>query len=247
MDMKKILQAMDGASKAPVRADDEMKRFVSIISEGRGSSNRPTQAEQLVTQHYTKFEQPVVEKKSSTSIDKYFKLVEQELTESLKKQQTEKEIKIQRLAERAVKEVGGNYGHFSKIKSHLSRAKNPPENIMQMAKDGAKISSKRIHVESDEIDTVTMDIPLFMRLLEYAKEDAKTDMDLHHLVEKAIELSKEDTLSMDHYDSLVGDQKLLPDEVDENLRTDNPCWKGYKPVGTKKKNGKTVPNCVPKK
>ena len=23
------------------------------------------------------------------------------------------------------------------------------------------------------------------------------------------------------------------------------CWKGYKPIGTKKKNGKTVPNCVP--
>lgn len=27
---------------------------------------------------------------------------------------------------------------------------------------------------------------------------------------------------------------------------DNPCWKGYKPVGTKKLRGKTVPNCVPK-
>lgn len=26
---------------------------------------------------------------------------------------------------------------------------------------------------------------------------------------------------------------------------DNPCWDGYKPVGTKKKAGKTVPNCVP--
>lgn len=26
---------------------------------------------------------------------------------------------------------------------------------------------------------------------------------------------------------------------------DNPCWKGYKPVGTKQKGGKTVPNCVP--
>lgn len=25
----------------------------------------------------------------------------------------------------------------------------------------------------------------------------------------------------------------------------NTCWKGYKPIGTKKKNGKTVPNCVP--
>ncbi len=32
----------------------------------------------------------------------------------------------------------------------------------------------------------------------------------------------------------------------ESLRTNNPCWKGYKPVGTKKKGGRTVPNCVPK-
>ena len=27
----------------------------------------------------------------------------------------------------------------------------------------------------------------------------------------------------------------------------NTCWKGYKPVGTKKKGGKKVPNCVPVK
>lgn len=33
--------------------------------------------------------------------------------------------------------------------------------------------------------------------------------------------------------------------ITESLRTENPCWKGYKPVGTKKKNGRTVPNCVP--
>jgi hypothetical protein len=31
----------------------------------------------------------------------------------------------------------------------------------------------------------------------------------------------------------------------ESLRTENPCWKGYKPVGNKKKAGRTVPNCVP--
>lgn len=36
------------------------------------------------------------------------------------------------------------------------------------------------------------------------------------------------------------------DSKTESLRTENPCWKGYKPVGTKKKGGKTVPNCVPK-
>jgi len=27
----------------------------------------------------------------------------------------------------------------------------------------------------------------------------------------------------------------------------NPCWQGYQPVGTKVKDGRTVPNCVPKK
>ena len=27
---------------------------------------------------------------------------------------------------------------------------------------------------------------------------------------------------------------------------DNPCWDGYEQVGMKTKNGKQVPNCVPK-
>jgi len=27
----------------------------------------------------------------------------------------------------------------------------------------------------------------------------------------------------------------------------NTCWKGYEPIGMKTKNGKKVPNCVPKK
>jgi len=38
------------------------------------------------------------------------------------------------------------------------------------------------------------------------------------------------------------------DNYNEGLKDpkDNPCWKGYKPVGTKKKGGRTVPNCVPK-
>jgi hypothetical protein len=30
------------------------------------------------------------------------------------------------------------------------------------------------------------------------------------------------------------------------VEDENPCWKGYEMVGMKKKNGKDVPNCVPK-
>ena len=33
------------------------------------------------------------------------------------------------------------------------------------------------------------------------------------------------------------------DSINEDL--EKSCWKGYHPVGTKEKNGKTVPNCVP--
>ena len=29
------------------------------------------------------------------------------------------------------------------------------------------------------------------------------------------------------------------------LNEEDPCWKGYKQIGMKKKNGKKVPNCVP--
>jgi len=58
--------------------------------------------------------------------------------------------------------------------------------------------------ERDQIDTVTVDVPLLIRLLEYAKEDAKTDMDLHNLAENLIAKAKEGTsLTMKDYNSLV--------------------------------------------
>ena len=59
-------------------------------------------------------------------------------------------------------------------------------------------------------DTITLDVPLFIRLLEYAREDAKTDMDLHNVAERAINLSTEgECLGMQNYDSLVGQTEKL--------------------------------------
>ena len=54
------------------------------------------------------------------------------------------------------------------------------------------------------VDTATLDIPLLIRLLEYAKEDAQTDMDLHKVAENIIALSKEGkTLTMSDYNRIV--------------------------------------------
>ena len=53
-------------------------------------------------------------------------------------------------------------------------------------------------------DVIALDVPLLIRLLEYAREDAKTDMDLHNVSESAIALSKAGkTLTMADYDRLV--------------------------------------------
>ena len=39
---------------------------------------------------------------------------------------------------------------------------------------------------------------------------------------------------------------LLPvKELQPIKEMENPCWKGYQMVGTKKKDGREVPNCVP--
>lgn len=53
-------------------------------------------------------------------------------------------------------------------------------------------------------DKVTLDIPLLIRLLEFSREDAKTDQDLHSLADNLINLSPEgNTLTMADYEELV--------------------------------------------
>jgi len=49
-----------------------------------------------------------------------------------------------------------------------------------------------------------MDVPLLIRMLEFAKEDAKTDMDLHAAVENMLEISNnERALNMSDYNSII--------------------------------------------
>lgn len=85
----------------------------------------------------------------------------------------------------------------------------------------------------DEVDTVSMDVPLLLRVLEYAREDAQEDMDLHDVAERMIAMSKDGPLSMDDYDSIVGDVKSLPAPGEE------PVEEGYYAPGPE-----TMPGAV---
>jgi len=53
-------------------------------------------------------------------------------------------------------------------------------------------------------DVVAFDVPTFIRLLEFAREDATDDQALHSATEKIIELCQDgQVLTMDQYDDIV--------------------------------------------
>jgi hypothetical protein len=56
-------------------------------------------------------------------------------------------------------------------------------------------------------DIVKLDVPLFIRLLELAREDVKQDADLHDIAQKVIELSREGPVDMASYDEIVSFMK----------------------------------------
>jgi hypothetical protein len=192
MDMKKLLQTIDNAATTPKVETGDMKRFVSIISEGSGKLNRLTSAESIAVNHYTTPTLNTVKDAKPSMIGKYFKKVSEEFEDSAVRSKD----RATQLAEIVTKKINES--------SRKSKAKS-------------KVAESIIEVSDDpSIDTVTLDIPLLIRLLEFAREDAGDDMALHSATENLINLSKEfEVLSMDQYDAIVGEQKALP-APDEN-------------------------------
>jgi hypothetical protein len=60
-------------------------------------------------------------------------------------------------------------------------------------------------------DIVKMDVPLFIRLLELAREEIKQDVDLHDVAEAVIALSQDGIATMNDYDTIVGHMKATDD------------------------------------
>jgi hypothetical protein len=68
------------------------------------------------------------------------------------------------------------------------------------------------------MDIVKLDVPLFIRLLELAREDIKADADIHDLAQRVIELSKNGPVDMASYDDLVGFMKSQGDDEIDRIR-----------------------------
>jgi hypothetical protein len=57
------------------------------------------------------------------------------------------------------------------------------------------------------MDIIKLDVPLFIRLLELAREDVKQDADLHDIAEAVTKISQDSVATMADYDSIVGFMK----------------------------------------
>lgn len=77
-----------------------------------------------------------------------------------------------------------------------------------------RIAGPDLHREEvDEKDTVTMDIPLLIRMLELAREDIKSDAELHRVVEKLIDIRNKGTLTMDDYEFVAKLKESLQEDT----------------------------------
>jgi hypothetical protein len=62
------------------------------------------------------------------------------------------------------------------------------------------------YLMENEEDTITVNIPLMIRLLEWAKEDAGKDLEIHVVVERMVEMSEYgDTLEMEAYPAIMAE------------------------------------------
>jgi len=76
--------------------------------------------------------------------------------------------------------------------------------------------NSRLNEMTDKKDTVTLDIPLLIRVLELAREDIRTDMDLHRVVEKLINIRKKGMLTMKDYNYISKIHEEIMPQISEN-------------------------------
>lgn len=97
----------------------------------------------------------------------------------------------------------GGRDRMAKVKN-VSVTRNVGE-CMQLLPVEMEFSDEEDCCLEDTIDILALDVPLFIRLLEWAREEAKDDVDLHVVTENAIKIMQNNTefLTMDDYSEII--------------------------------------------
>ena len=205
------------------------KSNVDILNEGKGPLNRLTQAESIAVYH----SKPVVARETITSpvlnvavgakpsmIGKYFKTVEQEFVEGADRTKN----RARRLAERIIERV--TIGPDGKVTGGFKPNLSEP---VPSAEPASAPSNVKPSGSTVEYGGSTYSVNVFgdgMRP-RIGRSDKVVTAKVYTLGDKMY--------------------VLLDPAAQEGVAEDkDPCWDSHKMVGTKKKGGRTVPNCVPK-
>jgi uncharacterized protein YeaO (DUF488 family) len=207
---KEALLALDYIESTIKEAKEEDKKF--LIQQAKDKYNKLQQA-------FLKIENP------SDSLVKQLEKAEQKYKEFFSKSLEENKETAVDMVKKRLDALGVKYEMSTTDKVRpfktIYRPINKSDEFYDKFEDiidlfnfkGVVKPSMNESPSEDKVDTITMDIPLFLRMLEYSKEDAQEDMDLHDVTEKAIALNKEKgILSMEDYDAIVGGVE----EIQEN-------------------------------
>jgi len=172
-------------TSAPIENADDMKKFMSIVTEG-SNPHKVALPVQMAMQHYA---EPIENKPAKPSMLKqYMAEASAEQEQSVFAQKAELKSYAQMIAAKVMEDaIPGHNAGFTGGAGPGMQSYEPAESV------------------ENEQDVVKLDIPLLIRLLEYAREDAQTDMDLHDITERLIKLSSTgNVLSMHEYNKIVG-------------------------------------------
>jgi hypothetical protein len=122
------------------------------------------------------------------------------------------------------------------------------ESTSEYGKSLRKIANdnKLKSISKKDKETLSKIADMLAKANEDFKTEALSDADKKKrlaMIKKAVEKISKSNADKAKKDAL----RMMKDSgmFDEDVNEDGPCWDGYKQVGTKMKNGKEVPNCVP--
>ena len=72
-----------------------------------------------------------------------------------------------------------------------------------------------------EFDVIQLDVPLFIRIMEYVNEEVKDDVEIHVITQNILELCKGKPLQMDSYYKIIENQDKKYQQENPNNKIDN--------------------------
>ena len=292
MDMKRILQAMDGVATKPVEGANDMKKFMSVVTEA-ANPHKVALPVQMAMQHYAKPKE--IEVKKPSLLKGYLSEVTEEVAEEAAHKRQLMNQYAQTIAERVLmresrldeKSKSEKQARFMAAAAHdpqfASRTgiKQSVAKEFNKADTGTKQLSQAMKNKKKKINEMPIDMtgdpndptvyghekanPMSLKgriqqarnqLTELANMAESDDLAvwqrITQLAKGGMFMGLEQNLEQIRHgiEQLAAKRKqggVASRGIDKNIGEDeDPCWKDYKQIGTKKKGGKTVPNCVPK-